>query len=107
MKSVVEEGHAELKLTSLTWDWRNKYIDYLNTGKLPSDPKESRALCTKAARFSLSERTLFRRTFDVPLTICLGPGDTEYVLRKVQEGACRNHWGVESLVPNLIRASYY
>ncbi|XP_019257637.1 PREDICTED: uncharacterized protein LOC109235843 [Nicotiana attenuata] len=60
IKSIVEEGHAEINSTSLTWDWRNKYIDYLKTGKLPSDPKESRALCTKAARFS-------------PLTICLGP----------------------------------
>jgi len=70
MKSVVEEGHTEINLTSLTWDWRNKYIDYLKTEKLPSDHKESRALPTKVARFILSEgNTLFRRTFDGPLAI--------------------------------------
>jgi len=103
MKSVVEEGHTEINSTSLTWNWRNKYIDYLKTGKLYSDPKESRALRTKAARFSLSEdNTLFRRTLDIPLAICLGPGDTEYVLREVHEGTCGNRSGVESLVQKII-----
>ncbi|XP_070015471.1 uncharacterized protein [Nicotiana sylvestris] len=64
MKSVIEEVHAEVNSMSLTWDWRNKYIDYLKTGKFPSDPKQSRALCTKAARFILVEGALFRRMFD-------------------------------------------
>ncbi|XP_070012975.1 uncharacterized protein [Nicotiana sylvestris] len=80
-KLVIQEGHAEINSTSLKWDWKNKYIDYLESGKPPTDPKESRALWTKAARFSLDEnRTLFRRTFDGALAVCLGPGDTNYVL---------------------------
>ncbi|XP_070057842.1 uncharacterized protein [Nicotiana tomentosiformis] len=97
MRSVVEEGHAEINSTSLTWDWRNKYIEYFKTGKLPSDPKESRALRTKATQFTLTEDgTLFRRTFNSPLAICLGPGDTEYILREVHEGTYGNHSGTES-----------
>ncbi|XP_075109231.1 uncharacterized protein LOC142181020 [Nicotiana tabacum] len=80
-KSVAEEGHAEINSTSLTWDWRNKYIDYFKDGKLPTDPKESRTLRAKEARFSLDENgTLYRRTFNGPLAVCLGPGDTDYVL---------------------------
>ncbi|XP_070050797.1 uncharacterized protein [Nicotiana tomentosiformis] len=55
MNSVVEEGYIEVNSTSLTWDWRNKYIDYPKIGKLSSDPKESKALLAKAARFSLVE----------------------------------------------------
>nr|XP_009791611.1 PREDICTED: uncharacterized protein LOC104238828 [Nicotiana sylvestris] len=86
---------------------RNEYIDYLKTGKLPSNPKESRALRIKVARFSLPEDTLYRRTFDGPLAICLGPGDTEYIFRKVHEGTCGNHSGVESLVRKIIRVGYY
>ena len=81
MRSVIEEGHAEINSTSLTWYWKNKYIEYLKNGKLPSDPKKSRALRTKAAWFTLSEDgTLLRKTFDGPLAICLGPGDTDYIL---------------------------
>ncbi|XP_070039586.1 uncharacterized protein [Nicotiana tomentosiformis] len=108
MRSVVEEGHAEINSTSLTWDWRNKYMAYLRTENLPSDTKESRAMRTKAARFSLAEDgTLFRRTFDGPLAKYLGPGDTEYVLREIDEGTCGNHSGTESLVRKIIRAGYY
>ncbi|XP_070032734.1 uncharacterized protein [Nicotiana tomentosiformis] len=94
MRSVIEEGHSEINFTSLTWDWRNKYIEYLKTENLPSDPKESRALRMKAARFTLTEDgTLFRGMFNGPLAICMGPGDTES--------------GAESLAQKVIRADYY
>nr|XP_016441546.1 PREDICTED: uncharacterized protein LOC107767139 [Nicotiana tabacum] len=63
-------------------------------GKLPRDPQESRAQQTKAARFSLDENgVLYRRTFDGPLAICLGPGDTDYVLQEIHKGTCRNDAG--------------
>nr|XP_009788817.1 PREDICTED: uncharacterized protein LOC104236569 [Nicotiana sylvestris] len=63
------------------------------------DPKESRALRAKAARFSLDENgTLYRRTFDGHLAVCLGPGDTDYVLQEIHEGTCGNHSGADSLV---------
>jgi len=107
-KYVVEEGHAEINSTSLTWDWRNKYIVYLKDGKLPTYPKESRALRTKVDRFSLDENgALYKRTFDGPLAICLGPGDTDYVLREIYEGTSGNHSGADCLVRKVIRAGYY
>ncbi|XP_070022069.1 uncharacterized protein [Nicotiana sylvestris] len=107
-KSMVEEDHAEINSTSLTWDWRNKYIDYLKDGKLPADPKESRALRTKAAQFSLDEDgTLYRRTFNAPLAVCLGPGDIDYILREIHEGTYGNHSSADSLVRKVIRAGCY
>ncbi|XP_070025333.1 uncharacterized protein [Nicotiana sylvestris] len=107
-RSVVEEGHAEINSTSLTWDLRNKYIDYLKNGKLPSDHKELRALRTKAARLALDgDGTLYRRMFDRPLAVCLGPGDIDYVLREIHVGTCGNHSVAESLVRKIIRAGYY
>lgn len=107
-RSVIEEGHAEINFTSLTWDWRSKYIEYLKNKKLPLDPKESRTLRTKAARFTLAEDgTLYRRMFDGPLAICLGPWDTDYVLREIHEGTYEIHSGAESLVHKVIRAGYY
>ncbi|XP_070004977.1 uncharacterized protein [Nicotiana sylvestris] len=107
-KSMVEKGHVEINSTSLMWDWRNKYIDYLKHGKLPDDPKESRTLRAKAARFSLDENgTLYRRTFDGPLAVCLGLGDTDYVLREIHEGTYGNHSGADSLVRKVIVSGYY
>ncbi|XP_075101328.1 uncharacterized protein LOC142176979 [Nicotiana tabacum] len=107
MNSVVEEGHAEVNSTSLTWDWRNKYIDYLEKGKLPSDLNKSRALRAKAARFSLVKGKLFKRSFFGLLARCVGLGETDYAMREVDEVTCGNHLRVESLVRKLIRAGYY
>ncbi|XP_070024912.1 uncharacterized protein [Nicotiana sylvestris] len=106
-KSVVKKGHAEINSMSLTWDWRNKYVDYLKNGKLPSDHKELKALRTKAAKFTPDgDETLFKRTFDGPLAKCLGPGDTNYVLREIHEGTCENHSCAESLIRKIIIAGF-
>nr|XP_009779612.1 PREDICTED: uncharacterized protein LOC104228774 [Nicotiana sylvestris] len=108
LSKLVVEGHAEINSTSLTWDWRNKCINYLKSGKLPSNSKESRTLQMKATQFTLAkDGTLYRIMFNGPLAICLGPGDTDYVLREIHEGTCRNHSGDESLVHKVIRAGYY
>ncbi|XP_070026410.1 uncharacterized protein [Nicotiana sylvestris] len=106
-RSVIEEGHAEINSTSLTWGWRNKYIEYLKNEKLPSDCKESRALRTKVARFTLDEDgILYRRIFDGSLAVYLGPLDTDYVLRDVHEGTCGNHSSAKSLIHKIIRVGY-
>lgn len=91
MNLVVDEGHAEVNSTSLTWNWRNKYIDYLMKMKLTSYPKESRALHTKASRFSLVEGNLYRRSFFMPLARCLGLGETNYAMREVYKVTCGNN----------------
>nr|XP_009615485.1 uncharacterized protein LOC104108208 [Nicotiana tomentosiformis] len=53
MHSVLDaDSYYEVNATNLVWVWRNKIIDYLEHGKFLEDPKASRALCTKAARYS-------------------------------------------------------
>ncbi|XP_059295468.1 uncharacterized protein LOC132048801 [Lycium ferocissimum] len=86
MKSAVESSHVEVNTTSLTWDYHNKYIDYLEDGKLPIDPKESRCLRTKAVKYCLINGKLYRRSFYGPLARHLGPGETDYTMRKVVTG---------------------
>nr|XP_009803684.1 PREDICTED: uncharacterized protein LOC104249016 [Nicotiana sylvestris] len=72
------------------------------------DSKELRTLHTKAVRFTLDEDgTFYKRMFDGPLAICLGPRDTDYVPREIHEGTCRNNSGAESLIHKVTRAGYY
>ncbi|XP_059277578.1 uncharacterized protein LOC132031632 [Lycium ferocissimum] len=86
MNSAVKNGHAKINAMSLTWDWRNKYMDYLRDGKLPTNSKESRFLRTKATRFCLIDGQLYHRSFYEPLAKCLGPGEINYVMREVTKG---------------------
>ncbi|XP_075101677.1 uncharacterized protein LOC142177112 [Nicotiana tabacum] len=57
------DGYYKVTATNLVWDWRNEIIEYLEHGKLPEDPKASRALCTKEARYSFKGGQLYRRSF--------------------------------------------
>ncbi|XP_075107027.1 uncharacterized protein LOC142180009 [Nicotiana tabacum] len=76
-------------------------------GIVPEGKKESQVLRRKVARYCLIRDNLYRKIFGGPLTRCLGPNQTEYVMREVHEEHCGNHAGGISLVKTLIRAGYY
>ncbi|XP_075087659.1 uncharacterized protein LOC142169661 [Nicotiana tabacum] len=57
------DGYCEVNSTNLFWNWRNEFVEYLRHGKLPEDPKASRALRTKAARYCLMDGHLYRRSY--------------------------------------------
>nr|XP_009780140.1 PREDICTED: uncharacterized protein LOC104229231 [Nicotiana sylvestris] len=61
----------------------------------------------EAARYSLVNGDLYKRTFGGPLAKCLGPHQTRQVLEDVHEGHCGTHTGNRALVRCLIRAGYY
>ncbi|XP_075106759.1 uncharacterized protein LOC142179784 [Nicotiana tabacum] len=89
MNSVLDtDGYYEVNSTSLVWDWRNEIIDYLEHGKLPKDPKASRVLRAKAASYSFKKGQLYRKSFQGPLSQCLGASEANYVMREVHEGIC-------------------
>ncbi|XP_070040918.1 uncharacterized protein [Nicotiana tomentosiformis] len=74
-------GYYEVNSTSLVWDWRYKILNYLEHGKLPEDPKASRALCTKVARCRFRRGQLYRKSFQGPLAWFLGASEANYVMR--------------------------
>nr|XP_009586934.1 uncharacterized protein LOC104084715 [Nicotiana tomentosiformis] len=101
------DGYCEVNSTNLIWDWRNEFIEYLRHGKLPEDPKASRALQTKVACYCIVYRKIYMRSFQGPLARCLGTSKVDYVMREVHEGVCGNHSGADFLVLKLVRVGYY
>ncbi|XP_070007255.1 uncharacterized protein [Nicotiana sylvestris] len=76
-------------------------------GILPKYKKKAQALRKKAARYCLDRGNLYRKMFGGPLARCLGPSQTEYVIKEIHEGHCENHVGERSLVKTIIGAGYY
>ena len=74
---------------------------------LPDDKEAARKLKVQAARFTLVKDVPYKRGFSRPYLRCLVPKEVDYVIRKVHEGVCGNHFGSRSLVHKLIRAGYY
>nr|XP_016507384.1 PREDICTED: uncharacterized protein LOC107825062 [Nicotiana tabacum] len=105
--SVLDQDKNELNYNDLTWDWRNEIVNFLQYGILLEDNKKAQALHQKAARYCLNQGNLYRKMFGGPLARCLGPSQTEYMMREIHEGHCGNHAGGRSLVKTIIRAGYY
>ncbi|XP_075099396.1 uncharacterized protein LOC142176186 [Nicotiana tabacum] len=52
-------------------------------GILPEDKKKAQALRRKAACYCLDGGNLYQKMFDGPLARCIGPSQTEYVMRDI------------------------
>lgn len=104
--SSVVNRYCEVYSTSLVWDWKNKFINYLIYDKLPEDSKVSQALRTKVAWYCLVEGQFYRRSFHGPLSWDLGPREDDYVMRKVYEGISSNYSEANSLVQKLVKDDF-
>ncbi|XP_019261357.1 PREDICTED: uncharacterized protein LOC109239266 [Nicotiana attenuata] len=82
-------------------------IDHIEDVILPQDKKEVKKLRVQAARYSLVNHDIYKRTFGGSLAKCLGPHQTRQVLEEVHEGHCAAHTRNRALVRCLIRAGYY
>ena len=87
--------------------WMDPIWDYLIDKLLPDDPKEASKLRTKSARFTIHKGSLYKRGFFTPILNCVARKDTDYVLREVHEGVCRNHIGARKLAGKVLRQGYY
>ena len=81
--------------------------DYLIEGLLPNDPKEASKLRSRSARFTIHRGAIYKRGFFTPILKCIVKEDTDYVLREVHEGVCRNHIGARALAGKVLRQGYY
>ena len=84
-------------------NWITPIIIYLKDGRLPEDKDEARRLRIKVAKYVLIDEILFSQ----PYLRCLVMDESNYVLRKVHEGACGNHSGARALVHKVVHAGYY
>ena len=88
-------------------NWITPIVTYLKEGRLPEGKDKARKLRIIAIKYVLIDEVLYKRGFSQPYLWCLAPDESNYVLREVHEGACRNHSGARALVNKVIYAGYY
>ena len=62
-EDLEEDANAICALKTDEEDWRQPIIDYLEYGKLPSDPRHKTEIRRRASRFLYDNGTLYRRFF--------------------------------------------
>ena len=80
---------------------------YPRDGRLPEERDEARKLRIRVAKYVFIDDVLYKRSFSQPYLRCLALDESNYVLREVHEGACRNHSGARALVHKVILVGYY
>lgn len=87
--------------------WMDEIIEYLGSGKLPTEKVQARRVRRRAAWYVLKGEDLLQRSFTLPDLKCLREVEIEYVIREVHKGVYGNHLSGRSLVGKILRQGYY
>ncbi|KAA0034814.1 ty3-gypsy retrotransposon protein [Cucumis melo var. makuwa] len=82
-------------------------LDYLEHGKLPTDPRHRAEIRRRAARFIYYKDTLYRRSYEGLLLRCLGKEESTKALEEAHSGICGVHQSGPKLQYHLKRMGYY
>ena len=88
-------------------NWMDPIWDYIIDRHLPDDLKEAAKIRTRSARFTNHKGSLYKRGFFTPILKCIAEKETEYVLREVHEGLCKNNIGARAVAGKVLRQGYY
>nr|GEX44333.1 reverse transcriptase domain-containing protein [Tanacetum cinerariifolium] len=83
--------------------------------QLPTQPKSSDLLGRKRVlnsdgkigNYTMEDEVLYRKSYLVPLMRCVGPLQSNYVIRKVHIGSCEMHDGPRQVVAKSMNLGYY
>ena len=82
------------------------FLDLAHTQRLPQ-PRIKGHLRHLAARFVICGETLYRRSADGMLLLCLDRTSVDRVMRKVHAGVCGPHMGGHMLACKIMRTCYF
>ena len=87
--------------------WIDPISLYLSIEQLPTERDKAHKLQIHAARFSLVDGQLFKRSLGGPYLKCLTPEQSHYVLVELDEGICGNQPGGITLAHRAHTQGYY
>ncbi|GKD30413.1 reverse transcriptase domain-containing protein [Tanacetum coccineum] len=81
--------------------------EYLLSGLLPEDPKESRKIRIKAPKYKLIRGSLYKKFFYTPWLCCIAPPKTDDIIKEIHEGSCSLNMESRSMAVRITKQVYY
>ncbi|GJW53857.1 reverse transcriptase domain-containing protein [Tanacetum coccineum] len=106
-KRSIEEKEVLQVETKEEESWITPSHEYLLSGLLPEDPKESRKIICKAPQYNLVIGSLYKKSFYTPWLRCIGPPQTNDVIKEIHEGSCDFNAEACSMVVRITKQEYY
>ncbi|GJX60486.1 reverse transcriptase domain-containing protein [Tanacetum coccineum] len=103
----IEEKEVLQVETKEEESWMTPIHEYLLSGLLPEDPKESRKIKIKAPQYKLIKGSLYKKSFYTPWLRCIAPPKTNDVIKEIHEGSCGFNTEPRSMVVRITKQGYY
>ncbi|GJX39003.1 reverse transcriptase domain-containing protein, partial [Tanacetum coccineum] len=87
--------------------WMTPIHEYLVSGLLPKDPKESRKIRVKAPQYKLIRGNLYQRSFYTSWLHCVASPQTDDIVKEVHKGSCGFNVEPRSMVVRITKQGYY
>ncbi|GKE73655.1 hypothetical protein Tco_1535696 [Tanacetum coccineum] len=81
--------------------------EYLVSGLIPEDSKESKKIKIKAPQYKLIRGSLYKKSFYTPWLRCIAPPKTDDVIKEIHEGSCGFNMEPCSMVVRFTKQGYY
>ncbi|GJV50226.1 reverse transcriptase domain-containing protein [Tanacetum coccineum] len=81
--------------------------EYLVSGLLPEDLKESRKIRVKAPQYKLIRGSLYRRSFYTPWLRYVASPQTDNIVKEIHEGSCSFNAEPQLMVLRITKQGYY
>ncbi|GJW25030.1 reverse transcriptase domain-containing protein [Tanacetum coccineum] len=93
--SIKEKEVLQVK-TKDEESWMTPIHEYLLSGLLPDDSKESKKIKIKALQYKLIRGSLYKKSFHTPWLCCITPPKTDDVIKEIYEGCekCKEQFAV-------------
>ncbi|GJT82102.1 reverse transcriptase domain-containing protein [Tanacetum coccineum] len=105
-RSIEEKEIIQFK-TKEKESWMTPIHEYLVSGLLPEDPKESRKIRFKAPQYKLIRGSLYRRSFYTTWLRCVASPQTDNIIKEIHEGSCGFNAELRSMVVRITKQGYY
>ncbi|GJY94481.1 reverse transcriptase domain-containing protein [Tanacetum coccineum] len=111
VEELKEKSIGEVEILAVVEEkgdtWMTSIFKYLEKGTLPVDMQKAKAIRRKSWRFTVIDRTLYKKYFLGPWLRCVGPLQSNYVLIEIHKGSCSMHACTRSVMAKALRTSYY
>ncbi|GKD34109.1 reverse transcriptase domain-containing protein [Tanacetum coccineum] len=98
-KRSIEEKEILQVETKERESWMTHIHEYLVSGLLPKDPKESRKIRVKAPQYKLIRGNMYRRSFYTPWLRCVASPQTDDIVKEVHKDLCKGLKVTQSFSP--------
>ncbi|GJV77430.1 reverse transcriptase domain-containing protein [Tanacetum coccineum] len=104
-RSIEEKEVLQVK-TKEEESWMTPIHEYLLSGLLPEDSKESRKIIIKAPQYKLIRGSLYKKSFYTPWLHYIAPPKTDDVIKEIHEGSCGFNTEPRSMVVRITKQGF-